>query len=201
MSALSALKALVTEQGDLPDEVKIKHYGLLTVINHSRGDRQQALVAADDAMRLTAKQRPSYYGTFHAYTGPADVFLTSLESGLAVRDGRRRATEALARLRTYAAVFPIGRPRSSTLEGRYRWLIGERRRAHQSWRRAVATAEALSMPYEQGLAYYEIARHLDPGDAGRNEYLRKAKEIFTRLNASHALAAAEIAAVVGASTL
>jgi hypothetical protein len=201
MSALGALKALVTEESDLPDEVKIKHYGLMTVINQSRGDKQQALAAAEDAMRLTAKQRPSYYGTFHAYSGPADVFLSSWESGLAVRDGRRRTTEALARLRTYAAVFPIGRPRSSTLEGRYRWLVGEKRRAHQSWRRAVATAQALSMPYEQGLAYYEIGRHLDPSDAGRNEYLRKAKDIFMRLNASQALAAAEIAALVGAATL
>jgi len=201
MSALGALKALVIEEGDLPDEVKIKHTGVLTVINQSRGDKQQALVAAEDAMGLTAKQRPAYYGTFHAYSGPADVFLSFWESGLAVRDGRRRATEALTRLRTYAAVFPIGRPRSSTLEGRYRWLIGETRRAHQSWRRAVASAQALSMPYEQALAYLEIGRHLDPSDAGRNEYLRKAKDIFTRLNASHALAAAEIAALVGAATL
>ncbi len=139
--------------------------------------------------------------TFHAYSGPADVFLSFWESGLAVRDGRRRATEALTRLRTYAAVFPIGRPRSSTLEGRYRWLLGETRRAHQSWRRAVASAQALSMPYEQALAYLEIGRHLDPSDAGRNEYLRKAKDIFTRLNASQALAATEIAALVGAATL
>ncbi len=42
-------------------------------------------------------------------------------------------------------------------------------------------------PYEEGLARYEMGRHLPPGDPARQEHLSCAREIFTRLETSYDL--------------
>ena len=46
------------------------------------------------------------------------------------------------------------------------------------------------MPYEQGLAHFEIARHLASSDAARVSHLAAARDLFGRLHAARALAAA-----------
>jgi hypothetical protein len=44
------------------------------------------------------------------------------------------------------------------------------------------------MPYEQGLARYEIGRHLARNDPGRQVHLSRACDIFTKLHATYDLA-------------
>lgn len=44
------------------------------------------------------------------------------------------------------------------------------------------------MPYEQGLAHYELGRHLLQADPDRVAHLRQAQEIFTQLVAPYELA-------------
>jgi class 3 adenylate cyclase len=191
LGSLAAVKAIVSDTTELTDELKIKLSGLTALIQLSRGERQHAVVAAQEAMQLTARQRPTYFGTFLGYAGPAEVYIDLWEAGDPVHDARARATEALGRLKSYASVFPVGRPRSSLLEGRRHWLMGERDAASRSWHLALTRATELSMAYEQGLAHYEIGRHLDPDDAARAVHLGEAADIFQRLNASPALAAVE----------
>lgn len=53
------------------------------------------------------------------------------------------------------------------------------------------------MVYDEGLAHYEIGRHLDPNDGSRVGHFDEARSIFSRINASQALAALEVGAVVG----
>ncbi|HKG18756.1 MAG TPA: hypothetical protein VKB00_03380, partial [Candidatus Limnocylindrales bacterium] len=120
------------------------------------------------------------------------------ERDLAPADVRARTAEAMNRMGQYAAVFPVGRPRARTLEGRHAWLLGRREAAFRSWRRALAGAQELSMVYEEGLAHYEIGRHLDLNDGSRDGHFDDARSIFSRLHASRALAAVERAAVAGA---
>lgn len=194
LRSLTALRAIVSDETDLPDALRINSHGLLALIHLSRGERQQALAASGEALRLTAEQRPSYFGALLGYLGPTEVFLNLWETGHPIREARARAAEALDRMQRYGGVFPIGRPRSATLEGRYHWLLGRRRQAFRAWRRALARAQELSMAYEEGLAAYEIGRHLEPGDAARDAHLQQAREIFGRLNALQALANVESAA-------
>jgi hypothetical protein len=47
-------------------------------------------------------------------------------------------------------------------------------------------AEA-EMPLEEGWALFQLGRHLDVGDAARNEALARAEAIFTRIQAAHHL--------------
>ena len=193
VQALDALKASVAAEVDVTDELRIKSLGLSAIIHLGRAERQQALAASEEAMRLTG-QRPTYFGTFLGYVGPAEVYLELLETGHPLHDPRARTSEAIGRLKRYAAVFPVGRPRSSTLEGRYQWQVGKRTVALRSWKHALATASELSMDYERGLAHYEIGRHLEPGDDERSTHLAAAIDIFRRLDAAPALAAAMDAA-------
>ena len=65
---------------------------------------------------------------------------------------------------------------------------------------ALASAQELSMTYEEGLAHYEIGRHLELDDASRAAHLDEARVLFRGLHASHALAALEIAAMVSMVT-
>jgi hypothetical protein len=44
------------------------------------------------------------------------------------------------------------------------------------------------MPYEQGLAYYEIGRHLPSSHPQQRAYLRQALVLFARVGALSALA-------------
>jgi hypothetical protein len=185
---LAALAAMAADTTELTDELKIKRSGLAALIALGRGERQAALVAADDALLLTGV-RPTYFGTFLGFVGPAEVYIARWEAGETGGDGRGRALVALARLKRYASVFPIGRPRAALLDGRRRWLTNDHAGAFRSWAEALDHATKLSMRFEQGLAHLEIGRHLPVEDTKRAEHLGAATEIFTALDAMPALRA------------
>jgi class 3 adenylate cyclase/tetratricopeptide (TPR) repeat protein len=193
LQSCADFRQIVEDESYLTDELRIKSQGLLALIHLNGGDWAQARAASDEAMRLT-RDRPTYAGTFIGYVGPAEVYLEAWERDQPFRDEPRRAAEALARMKRFAGVFPVGRPRWAILEGRRSWLGGSRGRAHRLWRSALATANHLDMPYEQGLAHFEIGRHLEPSDPERAAHLQEAREIFGRIHASRALAAADLAA-------
>jgi hypothetical protein len=49
-------------------------------------------------------------------------------------------------------------------------------------------AHQLHMPYEQGLAHYEIGRHLPSSHPQQQEHLQQALTLFARVGALSALA-------------
>ena len=65
---------------------------------------------------------------------------------------------------------------------------GRPAQAHKAWHKSLAVAQRLAMPYEQGLAHYEIGRHLQPADPRRPVHLAQAQVIFGQLEARHYLA-------------
>jgi tetratricopeptide (TPR) repeat protein len=188
LSSLGALDALLARELELTDELRIRIGGLRALVHTDQADWLAARAAADLAMDLTAHQRPTSFGTFLGYAGPAETYLSLWETGRKGADGQQRAADALGRLRGYAGVFPVGRPRSALLEGRHHWLRGRRDAAMRSWDRAVQLGVGLSMPYEQGLAHYEIARHLEPRDAARASHLAASRDLFSRTHAARDLA-------------
>jgi hypothetical protein len=100
----------------------------------------------------------------------------------------RRACKALF---SYARVFPIGRPRAYLWQGLFEWLSGRPTQAHQLWRKSLAAAERLDMPYAQGLAHFEIGRHLPPDDPNRSKHLTQACRLFIQLGAAYDLQRAQ----------
>jgi hypothetical protein len=106
------------------------------------------------------------------------VYFQLWEGQYALGDHRERAIEAHERLRRFARVFPIGRPRYRQLQGRRAWLLGRHGRAKRAFAAAVASAEALRMPYEAALAHLELGRRLDSSDPERVHHLERSQEIF-----------------------
>ena len=64
-------------------------------------------------------------------------------------------------------------------QGLYDWLNGKPRSAQKKWKKSLATAQKMSMPYDEALAYREIGRHTIGAERDLN--LDRANEIFQRL--------------------
>ena len=96
-------------------------------------------------------------------------------------------------LRQYARAFPIGQPRAWLWQGLYYGLSGQPGQAQAAWRKSLAAAERLSMPYEQAQALYEMGRHLPANDPKRQVYLSRAAQIFSQLEAKYDLSRTQVA--------
>jgi hypothetical protein len=84
--------------------------------------------------------------------------------------------------------FPINQTNVLRIQGRLDWLVGERSRAQQVLTASLREAEKLAMPYEQGMAHFQIARRLDADDPARKQHKDQAVEIFKRVGAIYQLA-------------
>ena len=166
-------------------------HGLLAVAQFRAGNRQAARQAAEDGMRLVEMlSRPTSYYMLGGYWGVASTLLDlweteSPERGKVIAGRAMQACRALAR---YARAFPLGGPSACLCNGRVAWLAGRRRAAMRAWRKCLAIAARLGMPWEQGLAHLEIGRHLPAGSPERQEHLARAGEIFARTHSRFDLA-------------
>jgi tetratricopeptide (TPR) repeat protein len=189
--AIAHLDALQKLVGD-GDEVtviplRLELLGLTSMLHLRRAAHQEAQEAAGRSLALAAKVNPSFYDAITGYTGPAEVYLTLWEAQPAGQELARQARLAVRTLGKYSRVFPIGRPRLLLNQGRYDWLSGREKQAFKAWESSLQEARALEMLYDQGMAHYEIARHLDPVDRARKEHVSLAGNICTELNARYDL--------------
>lgn len=171
-------------------------YGGLAVAHLRQGDFELARHAADSAHQLLRQARTTGYPTFEGYAGAAEVYLALWEAetqqahgALTQSDLRALATRSSEMLWRYAKTYPIGMPRALLFKGLADWLEGAPADAVKHWQTGLAEAERLGMPYEQGLAHYEIGRHV-VGDE-RQHHLARARELFKQLGAAFDLARAQ----------
>jgi hypothetical protein len=99
-----------------------------------------------------------------------------------------RAGDVTGVAQQYARLFPIGRPQAYLTRGSLAWARGQHRRAHRSWRRALAAAKRLQMPYEMARAHAEIGSHLALDAPMRRAHLAQAAAIFGQLGCAWDLA-------------
>jgi len=197
MVSLNTLQLLLGENGHVVDEaLNIDLHGLLALIHLRQDEPDLALAAADQAMTLICKTSPTSYLSLPGYAGVAETYLTLWEKQLLsesqnpkskIQNPKSAARRACKALRSYARVFPIGRPRAYLWQGLFEWLSGRPYLARDLWAKSLAAAQQLDMPYAQGLAHYELGRHLSPHDPARAEHLAQAEAIFSRLGATYDL--------------
>jgi tetratricopeptide (TPR) repeat protein len=97
-------------------------------------------------------------------------------------------TKALCkRYKQYTRIFPFALPTYYRLNGWREWLNGRSSAAHKSWQAALSEAQRLQMPYEEGMAHFEIGRHLPATDPQRHHHFTQAQRILTQLEATHDL--------------
>ncbi len=152
-----------------------------------RGELRSAGEAAARAARSATRLGSSTHADLiWAYAGLAEVYLALWERGN--REMASPARSACRALRQHARTFPVGNSMALRWGGLAHWLSGSPRRARRAWRKSLAQAQRLGLPYEEALTHREIARHTKPGDPRREAHLARAREIFERLGAAGDLA-------------
>lgn len=204
-----AVTLLETAQGLIPryaDRVtETLNYGVLAVARLRQGEVEPARQAAEAAMRRTARRFAFSFAAFDGYAAVAEVFLALWESGQEQPPHTRRQLAHRARqacntlLYRYAWIFPIGRPRAYLYQGLHAWLAGNPSRAQRMWQHSLAAAVRLALPYEQGLAHYELGRHTTGVE--RLLHLGQAHAIFEQLGAADDLARTRAALGSDATTV
>jgi predicted ATPase/class 3 adenylate cyclase len=191
-SLLESVLALFAENPDRAEELRSQ--GLLAAVRLRQGKMLLAQQAAERAASLIAQLwAPTSHYLLEGYASVAEVYLALWEANRDLPAAAREAPvksahQACKSLRKFSRVFPIGQPRAWLWQGVYEWLVGRPRKARRAWQRSLAAAERLGMPYEKGLAYYEVGRRLTVGEPSRHEHLTQACEIFTQLGARQDLA-------------
>jgi tetratricopeptide (TPR) repeat protein len=190
VAGLQEAARLLQGHGSRADEILA--HGLLGLA-HLRGqNRERARMAADQAANLIAQSQPVAVSILEGYAGVTEVYLSLWAAG--DRSAMGPAHQACAAFRRYARALPIARPRAWLFWGLAADLTGRQRRAAAAWRKSLALAERMALPYEQGRTLYEIGRrHTPAGLRARQALLARAAEIFEDIGAAYELAQVQAA--------
>jgi len=163
--------------------LEINAYGALALAAWRLGRRAAARVAADAAAQHIARTTPVSFIAVEGYAGMAEVYLALWRQAPYDRQLERSARWACRSLRLLSWAFPIAQPQAWRCQGGYDWICGRRRQALRAWHASSYCAAQLAMPYEEGLAHYELGRHLPASDPRRRHHLAHAVALFARLGA------------------
>ena len=154
------------------------YYGTLAITRLYQGDMAAARLAADKALALGSGDSP-VYSALEGYAGTVETYLSLWEIHPSEQNTLApKALQALKALQGHASRFPFGKPRTLIWQGMYEWLVGNHEKAFRTWKRASESAQKINLRYEEGLAHYQISRHLSKNDPIYREHLGKAREIF-----------------------
>ena len=172
---------LLATDGD--DLEKISHNGIYALAALRQPNLETAISQADLTLRLLPR-RPSLWSVVIPARAVAEVYFTLWEQGETAQ--AKNALQICRILQRYARFLPIAEPTAQLYQGLYEWHTGRVDQAVTHWRKSLLAAQKLKMPYDVGLAYYQMGRHLFNQD-----YLRRACEIFTLLEVADDLKRAE----------
>jgi tetratricopeptide (TPR) repeat protein len=188
--AMASLSDLAGRNGVTSDH-KREMQGLQALLRMRQGRQEEAAEAAEQMLAASRGARPFYFGFYMGYAGAAEVYLALWEDEATGDRLTEQASRACKALRKYARVFPVGRVSERLRRGSFYWLSGRPAMAHRMWRASLDMAGRLGMPYDLGLAHYEIGRHLPTDRAERTAHLTNAVAVLTKVGAADAVLRAE----------
>ena len=162
-------------------EVEIWTCGLTALAYLRMGQLDLARHYAERGLTLTGRSRPALCYVSEGYACIAEVWLSLWEMADDPAEKqalRLKALQACKALHSYARIFLHGKARAYCWQGLCEWLDGKADKAVGSWRKAAEEAKRNRMPFDEGLAHYELARHLPLTDAAQNTHYRRALELF-----------------------
>jgi class 3 adenylate cyclase/tetratricopeptide (TPR) repeat protein len=183
--AESAL-ALFEVNRDRISEIMV--HGVLAVARLRENDLAKATFAADATLKkIRALDRPNSYLMLEGYSGVIEVYFAKhqVESDPVKKKAHlATARSALKVMKTYARVFPIGKPRYELWLGQAAIASGSPEKAARHWHTAFEWAERLEMVYEQALAHWMLAQHSLKANE-QQTHAQRALELFTQTEAQH----------------
>jgi len=148
-----------------------------------QGKLDAALEAADVTAAAVAKIGSIIWEKYRGLSAPAEVYL---EAWLRVRNTdpaeieplRQAVNVLLRRLEVVSRRMPLALPVAQRLMGVQECLEGNVRRGEKLLRKSIASAARLSLPIEEGIGEYELARHAKLDPAEKKAHRERARAIF-----------------------
>lgn len=138
---------------------QIRIGGLLALAYWRNGDREPAIDAAERGTEIARKTLFSTVSTLEGHACLAEVAILrwrlARDEAVAPNDARKlrqAASKACRRLQKYAAMYPIGKPRSLLMQGLYASAAGKSWQSARHFRRGLDRAERLKLPLEIAMA-------------------------------------------------
>ncbi len=146
---------------------------------------EQAVAVMEPVVEQLETSPTSSWMLLDAYIGFVEVRLSVWREERTQKGGsaasQTLARKAVADMFRFANKFPIAQTRAWLYRGRYNQILGKHKQAHHAFIKSLTWAKRMEMPYEQGLANFEIAFHLPEESPARQEHLRQAVRIFSKL--------------------
>ncbi|WP_168219162.1 adenylate/guanylate cyclase domain-containing protein [Limnoglobus roseus] len=181
----TALASCLQAHPTIPLADQILGYGVLAVTQWRRGEKALAQQTCEQAEAIISRTNQISHYLPPAYRGLAEVYLGLWTDNPAMApEMDRRMSHLCTVLSQFSLMYPIGKPTSHLVRGRYQWQKGHHAKALRSWRKSLAAAERYRMPYEQAQAHAELARRLPPDDPTADVHRRRARELFAQIGAA-----------------
>jgi len=182
--AIPLLEKAVTLVDKIGSADQVWAYGVLAMARLWNGQQELAREAAAASQALILKTQPNAFYALEGYAGVAEVGITLWDVNAGDKKAAAKAALAsLKGLKQFATFFPIGIPRAHLWEGMYHWKVGNNSKAHQTWQKGLALAQANQFAYEEGLLRRVIATHMEAGDPARDKHFQRAVELFASIGA------------------
>ncbi len=156
--------------------------GLLAALHMRLEKWEKGSAYGEKALKLMAQTSPTAFYSLEGYVGAAEYYL-ALREIIGDEQSKVAAKAALGHLKKFAKIFDVGRPRWLAYQGWSDWLDGNPEQARASADLAVKEGQRLQMPYDEGIAHYQLARFLPAEDVQRKAHLERAAELFEALGA------------------
>ena len=166
----------------------IMGHGVLALAAARDGRHADADEYATCALELLRGAPPNIYYAMWGMAGCCEAFLTLWASGHESRPDahwRRVAADAAFMMRRFSWMVPMAGPRTALYRGQVALLSGKRARALRIWKRGLALAKRMQMPYDRALLELAIGEHSPHGDRARGGHIDAAEAAFTRLGAGY----------------
>ena len=157
------------------------------------GEFQQAYNLANAVMTRKDATAPTFATNVAVYESVAIIYLDLLQlppkqqaaMGVSPQRLLSRIDHISAALLQFARVARMGLPRAQIYRGLTLWQQGKTGPAFKLWRRAIASARELAMPYDEARAQFELGRHLPFAAEERQALLAVALQSFEAMAASY----------------
>jgi len=179
---LRLLQDVLDRDPDFVDQALIDDGRALRAIAELRAGRTQSGVEVADQVLASVSGPPSNFSAIAAYAAPAEVYLSVWrQQDMADRVLRRKVSNSMKRLNSYARVFPIGRPRLLLWQGVHDQLRGKTKRARRNLESSVARAAELGMRLDEARGLEALAWVLGAADPDAARHQAAAAEILAEL--------------------
>lgn len=177
------------EIGDKNTEICLRAF--LSLVHLRHGDDDNAEKALQETLFLiNSVNLITSLTNFNGYCAIAEVALQLLENAHSASNGQAdfvpvRLTNASRQvydiLEEHGNTFPSTKPRVLILQGLFWHLNGQPIKATDHWTRSIKISSRLGIPYDEGMAHYQLARHSESKSPAGKEHLKRAIEIFHEL--------------------